>query len=96
MNFASTKQDIEKAFEEIKSSAFGGELPSLEAVNQFARLSQRFLQMAQGDWVGEAEDFTHLASQLLSACKKGDVEGSVMIVESLEEAKTYCHRMFKE
>jgi len=96
MNFASTKQDLEKAFEEIKANAFGGELPSLETVNLFARLSQRFLQMAEGGWIGEAEDFSHLASQLLSACKKGDVEGSVMIVESLEEAKVYCHRTFKD
>jgi len=96
MNFASTKQELDKIFEEIKASAFGGELPTLEAVNQFSRLSQRMHQMANEAWMGEAEDFSHLASQLLSACKKNDVETAVMIVESLEDAKAFCHRMYKD
>ncbi len=94
MNFASTKNDIEALFEEIKTCAFGGELPSLDSVSQFARLSQRMHQMADDGWIGEAEDFSHLASQLLSACKKGDVESAVMIVESLEDAKVFLSQEF--
>ena len=64
-------------------------------MNRLARLAQRLHQQADEDWMDEAEDFSHLAGQLLGACKKGDVEGAVMLVESLDEAQTFCHRTYK-
>nr|WP_246288076.1 GAK system XXXCH domain-containing protein [Desulfolutivibrio sulfoxidireducens] len=84
------------AFERITSRTDEGLLPDEDAVNSLARLSQRMHQIADDAWIGEAEDFSHLANQLLNAVKKGDLESSVMLVESLQDAQAYCHRTFRD
>jgi XXXCH domain-containing protein len=96
MDFKTTKRDLEAAFAHIVSQAADASLPDEATVSRFARLAARMHQLADDDWAGEAEDFSHLAGQLLNAVKKGDVESSVMLVESLQDAQSFCHRTFRE
>ncbi len=96
MDFSTIKRDMTTVFEHITEKTDEGLLPDEESVNVFVRLSRRLHQIADEAWVGEAEDFSHLANQLLNAVKKGDLENSVMIVESLQDAQAYCHRTFRD
>ncbi|EFL51717.1 conserved hypothetical protein [Solidesulfovibrio fructosivorans JJ]] len=96
MEFQTTKRDLETVFSKIQSQVAEASLPEEADVNRLARLAQRLHQQADENWMDEAEDFSHLAGQLLNAVKKGDVEGCVMLVESLDDAQSYCHRMFRD
>ncbi|MFZ5813415.1 MAG: GAK system XXXCH domain-containing protein [Thermodesulfobacteriota bacterium] len=96
MDFSTIKRDMTTVFERITSRTDEGLLPDEESVNTFVRLSRRLHQVADDAWAGEAEDFSHLANQLLNAVKKGDLENSVMLVESLQDAQAYCHRTFRD
>lgn len=96
MEFKTTKRDLEAVFTKIQSQVAEADLPDEETVNRFARLARKMHQMADDDWVDEAEDFSHLAGQLLNAVKKGDVEAAVMLVESLDDAQSFCHRTFRD
>lgn len=96
MDFKTTKHELERVFEQIKSKAEEASLPLEEDVHLFVRLSRRMHQLAAESWVDEAEDFSHLATQLHNAVRKGDVEDSILLVDSLQDAQAYCHRMFKE
>jgi XXXCH domain-containing protein len=96
MEFQTTKRDLEEVFAKIRSQVEDASLPDEEAVNRLVRLARKMYQAAKNDWADEAEDFLHLAGQLLIAVKKADVEGCVMLVESLEDAQSFCHRSFRE
>ena len=96
MDFQTTKRDLETIFSKIQNQVADAALPEEADVNRLARLAQRLHQLADEDWMDEAEDFSHLAGQLLNAVKKGDVEGCVMLMESLDDAQSYCHRMFRD
>ena len=95
MEFKTTKRDLEAVFAKIQSQVEDATLPDEESVNRLARLARKMHQLADEDWMDEAEDFSHLAGQLLNAVKKGDVEGCVMLVESLDDAQSFCHRTFR-
>lgn len=96
MEFKTTKRDLEAVFSKIQSQVEEATLPDEETVNRFVRLARKMHQLADEDWMDEAEDFSHLAGQLLNAVKKGDVEGCVMLVESLDDARSFCHRSFRD
>ena len=96
MEFKTTKRDLEAVFAKIQSQVEDATLPDEETVNRLARLARKMHQLADEDWMDEAEDFSHLAGQLLNAVKKGDVEGCVMLVESLDDAQSFCHRTFRD
>jgi len=96
MDFLTIKHEMAVVFEQITARTDDGLLPDEAAVNTFYRLCQRMHQIADDTWIGEAEDFSHLSHQLLNAVKKNDVESSVMLVESLQDAQVYCHRSFRE
>ncbi|MEF3698340.1 GAK system XXXCH domain-containing protein [Desulfolutivibrio sp.] len=96
MDFSTIKHEMAVVFEQITARTDEGLLPDEIAVNKFYRLCQRMHQIADDVWIGEAEDFSHLSHQLLNAVKKNDVESSVMLVESLQDAQAYCHRTFRE
>jgi len=96
MEFKTTKRDLEEVFTLIQSQVEDASLPDESTVNRFVRLARKLHQMADDAWVDEAEDFSHLAGQLLNAVKKGDVEDCVMLVESLGDAQSFCHRMFRD
>lgn len=96
MEFSALKASMDKSFQEIQTRTTHGELPELEQVNQFVRLCRQLHTQAPDDWADEAGDFAHMAEKLLQAVKNGAAEESVLCVESLNEAQTYCHRMFKD
>lgn len=96
MEFQTTKRDLEAIFSKIQSQVAEANLPEQGDVSRLARLAQRLHQLADEDWMDEAEDFSHLAGQLLNAVKKGDIETCVMLMESLDDAQSYCHRMFRD
>ena len=96
MEFKTTKRDLEAVFAKIQSQVEDATLPDEETVNRLARLARKMHQLADEDWMDEAEDFSHLAGQLLNAVKKGDVEDCVMLVESLDDAQSFCHRTFRD
>lgn len=96
MEFAALKAGLETSFSHIQMRTAHGELPELDQVSAFVRLSRQLHIQAPDQWAGEAEDFAHMAEKLMQAVKNSSVEESVLCVESLSEAQTYCHRMFKD
>lgn len=96
MEFAALKAGLEAAFSQIHTRATHGELPEIDTVGSFVRLCRQLHTQAPDQWADEAEDFAHMAEKLLQAVKNNAVEESVLCVESLSEAQTYCHRMFKD
>lgn len=95
MDFSALKASMEEAFQKILDAAQDGLMPEEKLVNQFMRLSTQLHMQADEDWAGEAEDFAHLANQLLQAVKKGQREDSIRLVDSLQDAQDYCHRTYK-
>ena len=96
MDFKTTKRDLEEAFTQIVNHIDEATLPDEATVNRFARLAGRLHQLADEEWMGEAEDFAHLAGELLVTVKKKDLESCVMLVESLQDSEAFCHRTFRE
>jgi XXXCH domain-containing protein len=95
MDFRALKAALDDAFQGILESTQDGQIPEEKIVNQFARLSTQLHAQAEEDWVGEAEDFAHLANQLLQTVKKGKREDAIRLVDSLQDAQDYCHRTYK-
>ena len=96
MEFAALKAILEKTFRIIQNRTAHGELPEVDQVSSFVRYCRQLHTQAPDDWADEAGDFAHMAEKLLQAVKNGLAEESVLCVESLNEAQTYCHRMFKD
>ena len=59
-------------------------------------MAGRLQNFATDDWAYEAEDFAHLANQLISAVKTEDIQEIYSLITALEDAKNYCHRSFKD
>lgn len=96
MDFSALKRRMEECFTDIQGKAQTGELPPVEAVDGFLRLCLHMHSDAPDDWADEADDFCHLARELQLAVKQKRIEDAVMLVESLDDARTYCHRAFGE
>lgn len=96
MDFSKLKQRLTETFERIQQRTQHGELPAVADAEQFARHTRLLLSAADDDWAGEAEDFDQLAQQLVQVVKKGLLEDSIMLVESLDDAQNYCHRTFRD
>lgn len=95
MNFLALKTSLEQTFQTILDLSHDGQLPDEKLASQFARLCTQLHMQAKEEWVGEAEDFAHLANQLLQCVKKGQVQDSIRLVDSLQDAQDFCHRTFK-
>jgi len=96
MQFKKLKQELDQLFTSIKDASSVGERPELEDVKQFVRLCERMQNMAPEDWAFEADDFTHLANELLQSVKQDKIQETIPLVNSLEDAMNFCHRTFKE
>jgi len=96
MDLSSLKKELQETFDAILEHTSQGELPDIEHVNSFIRLSRHMVGMASDEWALEADDFAHLAEELLLLVRQKDIQASTMLAESLQEAQTYCHRMFRE
>jgi XXXCH domain-containing protein len=95
MDFRALKTALDEAFQKILDVSQDGQMPEEKVVNHFVRLSTQLHVQAEEDWAGEAEDFAHLANQLLQAVKKGKREVAIRLVDSLQDAQDYCHRTYK-
>ncbi len=96
MNFTALKQNLQEAYDVIVAKINDNQLPEVAEANTFARLATQMHMTANDDWADQAEDFAHLAAEFLQTVKKGQLEDAVMLIESLNEAQTYCHRTFKD
>lgn len=96
MQFKVVKQDLEKVFNTILQATSNAELPKEEDVAHFVRLSRLMHGQAEEEWVYEAEDFLHLATQFQMAVKNKELQDAILIVESLDDARSYCHRTLNE
>ncbi|MBI4806942.1 MAG: GAK system XXXCH domain-containing protein [Desulfovibrio sp.] len=95
MDFLALKRALDDSFKVILEAAQDGQIPDEKLVNQFARLSTQLHVQADDVWAGEAEDFAHLANQLLQTVKKGKLEDAIRLIDSLQDAQDYCHRTYK-
>ncbi len=95
MNLKKLKQQLQSSFDLLKQRVEGGELPSIEEVKNFSKLASRMVNYAEEKWQFEAEDFAHLANQLISAVKTQDLQEVYTLINTLEDSKNYCHRSFK-
>ena len=96
MDVLAGMKQLETIFAPIAEKAEAGELPLLDHATEFARLARLMRPSVDEPWADEWEDFQHLANQLLHAVKKNEIHDAVMIVESLSDAQSYCHRTFME
>ena len=95
MRFPHIKSEMEQVFDKIRNTSAEGDLPQEADVKQFVRLCSHMQTFAHEDWALEADDFLHLAQELLQSVRHQDVQETIPLIDSLEEAKTYCHRTFK-
>jgi len=95
MNFLALKKSLDETFQQILDLTHDGQLPDVKLASQFSRLCTQLHMQAKENWEGEAEDFAHLANQLLQTVKKKKLEDSIRLVNSLQDAQDYCHRTFK-
>ena len=95
MDFKKLKQEMETVFNTISEAALAGDPPKEDDASLLLRLSRQMHSMADEAWETESEDFSHLANQLLHAVKKGETQDAIMIVESLNDAQSYCHQTFR-
>jgi len=95
MDFRELKTSMDEVFQAILESIQDGQIPEEALVVQFARLATQLHLQADEAWAGEAEDFAHLANQLLLVVKKRKREDAIRLVDSLQDAQDYCHRMYK-
>jgi XXXCH domain-containing protein len=95
MRLRQIKQDLDKIFTKIKNTSAEGDLPEEGDVKQFVRLCSHMQTYAHEDWAFEADDFLHLAQELLQSVRQKEIQDTIPLIDSLEEAKTYCHRTFK-
>jgi len=94
MEMKKLKEEMQTLFSGIQESTQLGELPSLQETAQFERLARRLLTMASEDWMDECEDFVHIVDQLHKSVKQGLTSDAILLVESIHDAKTFCHRTY--
>ena len=95
MDFRVLKASMDQAFRVILEATHDGQMPDEKVVSQFVRSCTQLQVQAEEAWAGEAEDFAHMANQLLQAVKKGKREDAIRLVDSLQDAQDYCHRTYK-
>ena len=94
MHFSTLKQEMETAFASIQETSATGEIPDKNHIDQFIRLCRQMHSQAEEAWEGESEDFLHLALQLQKAVKNNDIPGAILLIESLDDARLFCHQNF--
>lgn len=96
MKLQELKQGMSQVFTRIESRSATGEMPEISDVLDLVRLSRKFQLTSSDEYGDELTDFVYLAEQLEKAVKGNELENSILLVTSLQEAMTYCHRMYKE
>ncbi len=91
MNTKQTKYKLQDLYDQIHENVHQGELPSEEDVRAFIRLFEHFITQVDFEMTAECEDFLHMSKQLLHAVKKNNLSDAIQLVDSLNDAKSYCH-----
>jgi XXXCH domain-containing protein len=94
MDFSALKAKLDILFAALQQTTEAGELPALSEVTTFVLLVEKMHMNAPDDWLNEAEDFLHLARQLLFAVKHGRVQDAVLLLDALQDAREFCHRTY--
>ncbi len=89
MKLANYNALINEILAQILAAQNNNQLPSLEQVQHFTRLARNMPMHADEFWLAEAEDFAHLADQLLLAVKDKRFEEAVQLVDSIKEAWSF-------
>ncbi len=87
MDFRTLKTELEKVYSDITGSIEINALPELETLQEFTRLARMMPMLADEDWIGEAEDYAHLANQILMAARQNDFKTVVQLADSLDDAQ---------
>ena len=87
MDFRTLKNQLQTIHSDITKSIGANALPELETMQEFTRLARMMPILAEDEWLGEAEDFAHLATQILLATKQNDFKTVVQLSDSLEDAQ---------
>ncbi len=96
MDFKTYKKKLEELFTKIKDISEEGNIPEMALIKEFTKMATRLQNYAPEEWSYEAEDFAHLAKQLISAAKGEDFQEIYRLISSLDDAKNYCHKSFAE
>jgi XXXCH domain-containing protein len=96
IQFKKLKYNLDLLFQKIQKSADEGEYPNLEDAKKFVRLCGQMQTAAPEEWAYEADDFSHLANQLLQSIKNQEIKDVVPLVDSLFDSMNYCHRSFRD
>lgn len=94
MQFSTLKNEMEAVFTSIQETSATGETPDKNQIDQFIRLCRQMHCQAEEAWEGESEDFLHLALQLQKAVKNNDIPAAILLIESLDDARLFCHQNF--
>ncbi|WP_045210913.1 GAK system XXXCH domain-containing protein [Desulfonatronovibrio magnus] len=95
MDFKNVKKELEKVYEDISHQIDNNKMPELKPLQEFTRLARLMPMLADDEWIGEAEDFSHLATQLLQAARHEDFGTVVQLMDSLNDAMQFCHKTFR-
>lgn len=88
MKTATLNTRIEALIQDILNSQNDNQMPSLNQVQDFVRAARTLPMHADETQMAEAEDFSHLADQLLLAVKNSQFEEAVQLMDSIREAWT--------
>ncbi|WP_291319660.1 GAK system XXXCH domain-containing protein [Desulfonatronospira sp.] len=80
---------IDSLIQDILQYQNENQMPSFEEVQEFVRAARTLPMHADESWLAEAEDFSHLADQLLLAVKNSQFEEAVQLMDSIREAWTF-------
>lgn len=89
MSSAFSNNQLEELLNEIINCQENNQMPDKSKVQNFSRLARSLPMYAEESWLAEAEDFAHLADQLLLAVKNDQFEEAVQIMDSIKEAKAF-------
>ncbi|GAB6886601.1 hypothetical protein JCM13304A_00990 [Desulfothermus okinawensis JCM 13304] len=96
MGLKKLKMEMEELFNKLMEQVEEGTIPTMEDVKKFTKLAARLQNFAPDEWSYEAEDFAHLANQLIGAVKTNDLQEIYRLISALDDAKNYCHRSFRD
>ncbi len=95
MDFSRVKQELQTRFDAIQAHANEGDLPSASDAQALFRMATQMHKLAPDEWADEAADFLQLVEELHACVKKGLLQDAILIVDSLDDARTFCHRTFR-
>ncbi len=91
MNTKQTKFKLQDLYDQFVEDVHNGELPKETDIRTFIRLFEHFVTQVDFEMTAECEDFIHMSKQLLHAVKRKSLSEAIQLVDSLNDAKSYCH-----